>query len=458
MRYLPSAIEPSPSLPPSRASRERSWRSILVCFALVLMLMSIGSQSVVLADEESALFDLDDPESIAWLSLTPPSAPLPTKPWNILLYAAADIGEQAFKPAEAFAQFVASSESTNVLILEDRYSGTEDDIICTVRRSSGTTQIIPLLDLGEAETDEPETLERFLRFAQEWFPAVRTLLFMYGHGGGWRGACNDESNGQTRNLMDSQSNWLTPPEMKAALESVGGVDALMFSAPCVMSSLEAAYELRHVTDLYVASEEVSGYIFWWTAVGRIAARLADDPTLGIDELGEHTINAIRENIQQELDTDRWPGVISDLPNIAAFATPALGDVATAVDSLAASILALPLQEQRELITKRCSIPQYISGELVDMPAFAQLCREFPTLSDAADRVVSTYQVALVGQVASGSNAHGDAGGMSIFLPNPLSISCRRFASIYSTIGLSFLERTQWWDVIELFKEVEPAFP
>ena len=457
MSTLPSATELSPNLPPSEASRKRSWSSLLVYVALVLLLASIGSHGTVPADEERALFDLDDPESITWLPLTPPSAPLPTKPWNILLYSAADIGEQALTIAEPFAQYVASSESTNVLILEDRYPETERDILCTVVRTSCMTQIIPLLDLGEAETDEPETLERFLGFAQEWFPAERTLLFMYGHGGAWRGACNDESNGQSRNLMESSSNWLTPPEMKKALEAVGGVDALMFSAPCSMSSLEAAYELGHATDLYVASEEMSGYVLWWTAVGRIAARLADNPTLGIDELGEFTIHAIRENIQQELDTDRWPGVISDLPNIAAFATPALVDVATAVDSLAASILALPLQKQRELVTRRCSIPQYIHGELVDMPSFAALCQDFPALSDAADQVIRAYQRALLGQVSAGSSPHGAAGGMSIFLPNPLDISCRRFASIYSTIGLSFLERTQWWDVIELFKEVEPAY-
>lgn len=424
--------------------------------ALILMLPSICSLSSVLADDESALFDLDDPESIAWLPLTPPSAPLPTKSWNILLYAAADIGEQAFSPVEPFAQVVASSESTNVLILDDRCSRTEDDIICTVQHSSGTTQIIPLLDLGEAETDEPETLELFLRFAQEWFPAERTLLFMYGHGAAWRGACNDESNGQS-NLMGSLSNWLTPLEMKAALESVGGVDALMFSAPCVMSSLEAAYELRHVTDLYVASEEVSGYIFWWTAVGRIATQLADNPTLGTDELGEFTIHAIRENLQQELDTDRWPSVVSDLPNIAAFATPALEDVATAVDSLAASILALSPQDQRDLARRRCSIPQYGYAELVDLLALAETCQLFPALSDAADQVIRTYQRALIGQVSAGSSPLGAAGGISIFLPNSIQIFFGKYRGLYLKSGLTFLEDTAWGAVIEAFREMTPLF-
>lgn len=257
--------------------------------------------------------------------------------------------------------------------------------------------------------------------------------------------------------MDSPSNWLTPPEMKKALEAVGGVDALMFSAPCSMSSFETAYELRKVTDLYVASEENSGYIVWWTAMGSIATELENNPNLGVKELGTFVVNTIQETIQREIDTERWSGIISSLPNIAALATPALGEVAAAVDALAASILTLPLQEQTELVTRRCGIPQYISGELVDMPSFADLCQDFPTLSDAADLVSRTYQEALLGQVASGASPYHTAGGLSIFLPNPMDNWCGRYTSSYTSIGLSFLEDTRWSDVIEMFRKVEPAF-
>lgn len=429
---------------------------MLACFAFALAVSSICMRRTVLADDEITYPIVENAESIAWLPLTPPSAPLQTKPWNILLYAAADFGEQAFKPAEPFAEYATPSKFTNVLILEDRYSRSENDVICSVQHTTSAMQITPLLDLGEAETDEPETLERFLRFAHEWFPAERTLLFLYGHGGAWRGACNDVSNGED-NLMGSLDNWLTPLEMETALASVGGIDALMFSAPCVMSSLETAYELRHVTDLYVASEEMSGYILWWTAVGRIAARLADNPQLSIDELGEVTIDAIRENIQQELDSDCWPSAISDLPNIAAFATPALENVTSALDALAISILALSAQDRRELAKKRCSIPQYNFGELADMPALAMACQQFPSLADDADQLIRAYQQALVGQVSSGSSPYFAAGGLSIFLPNPINMQPSRYRGAYLTSGLAFLEDTVWSAVIEAFREMTPLY-
>ena len=300
----------------NRASSFVVGASRVVAIALLAFVFVLGSSGASAAtDDTHTEGACEGPYDFVQLPMTPPSAPRESKPWNILLYAAADIaGGQGFGPTGPFAASVASSPQANVLILEDQYSFIQEDVVWLVEHQPCSVCITPVLSLGEAETDEQETLEQFLRFAKEWFPSERTLLYMYGHGGAWKGACNDESNGTT--MCGSIScDWLTPSEMRAAIEAVEGVDALMFAAPCAMCSLEAAYELRNVTELYVGSEELSGYLFWWSAVERIAASLEEDPDQDVFSLGEVTIDAIRDTMQEHLEADYYSHVVTRLPNI-----------------------------------------------------------------------------------------------------------------------------------------------
>lgn len=440
------------------ASRPRAWLRLVACLLLASMLAIEASQVAVYAQNADTGGVCEGVEGFARLPMTVPNAPQSTKTWNILLYAAADFLQgQGFNPLEPFANFVGSSSHTNVLVLEDRYSWTENDVVWSVEHQTCSVRITPVLDLGEAETDEPGTLEQFLRFAQEWFPAERTLLFMYGHGAAWRGACNDESNGQSNWSFDLE-NWLTPVEMRTALEAVGGVDALMFSAPCTMSSLEAAYELRDVTKLYVASEEISGYLYWWSAVGRIATSLETDPDQSLRAFGEATINAIRETMQEALDAGYWSHLVTRLPNIAAVRTSSLGDLATAVNLFAESTLSHLPQMREDILDARIHVPQFGMGELVDVYAFAETCQSIPHLSEVAGAVMQGVDGAIVAQVAPGASPYGNAGGLSLYFPTPVSNpSFEGAGEAYLNYGLSFLTDTHWDEALEalLWSQTNP---
>ena len=444
--------------------------SVQLSLALVLVIVAASGIGPALAASDGVDGEVEHPceiyEGVIRMPLQSPDTPEPTKPWNILLYAAADIhAGQGFNPLEPFASYVGSGPHVNVLILEDGYAWSrrayaweEDlpwarsDYVWSVEHQTCSANITPVLALGEAETDDPETLETFLRFAAEWFPAERTLLFLYGHGGAWAGACNDESNGGGSSV-DSYT-WLTPSEMRTALGSVGGVDALMFSAPCNMASLEAAYEVREVTDLFVGSEEVSGYIYWWAAVGRIAGALQENPDLDILALGELAIDAIREEIQEALDAGYWSHLIVNLPNIAAIRSSALENLAGAVDQFATSALS-GLPEQKEaLLDLRARLPQFRSGQLVDVYALAHACAGIPGLSEAAGGLAEAVDAAVLAQVSAGASPYGDAGGLSLYFPNPQIQSMMTFVAFshtgepYLNSGLSFLANTHWDELVE----------
>jgi len=383
--------------------------------------------------------------------------PLPKTAWNVLLYAAADFWS-AFTPLESFAAKVYSNPQVNVLILED-YIGL-DAAIWFVDRSGSSIQLTPMLELGEVGTDGPEALERFLRFAEDWFPAERTLLYFYGHGHAWWGSCNDQSNDSTANEL-SPIDWLTPAEMRTALEAVNGVDAVMFSAPCLMSSLEAAYELRNVTDLYVASEEVSGYTFWKEAVAPIAASLAADPDQDAFTLGQTTIDAIRKTVQAGLDSgdSRLP----HQPTITATATAFLTDVAAAVDAFALALTdALP-HHRAAIAAARDASTDFAYGELVDAYAFAQGCLGAPGLAEVAAGVAREIDRAVIAQVANIA-LDGEVHGLSLYFPviesgmpeSGLTLAFDDTGEIYRDYGLSFLADTQWLAFLEAFFAPQPG--
>ncbi|GAG81563.1 unnamed protein product [marine sediment metagenome] len=112
--------------------------------------------------------------------------------------------------------------------------------------------------LGEKNTGDPNTLVDFVTWSKELAPADNYGLILWDHGAGLGGANFDDEDFHT---MD----WLTTPEITEALTGLStdgpAVDLLSFDA-CLMSMAEIGYELRTLTDVYVASQEnvgVDGY-------------------------------------------------------------------------------------------------------------------------------------------------------------------------------------------------------
>ena len=397
------------------------------------------------------LIYVQDAAAVIRAPLTPPTRPLDEKPWTILMYAAADF-HMAFTPLEIFASHVPSIAQANVLILED-YVGLEATI-WFVDRHGLSACITPVLELGEAEMDEPEPLRQLLEFAEQWYPAKRTLLYFYGHGHGWWGACNDQSNDDAIE-GPAPWDWLTPSEMRSAIEPVGGVDAVMFSAPCVMSSLEAAYELRGVTDLYVASEETSGYIFWWNAVAPIAGSLAGDPDQDAATLGEKAITTIRETVQARIDSG--DPIVPRQPAIAATSTSELTHLAEALDAFSAALIAALPRHRAAISSARTAATDFAYGELVDLYAFAELCAGIPDLEEAAGAVLHAVGDAVIGMVSSSVDG-GTAHGLSLYFPvtdedAPDAVAGVTFdvaGEIYRDYGLSLLADTRWYAFLDAF--------
>jgi hypothetical protein len=94
-------------------------------------------------------------------------------------------------------------------------------------------------------------------------------------------------------------------EIRQALENSGGVDVMLFTAPCYMGAVEAMYEVRNQTDIYMGSENTSGYIIWKFAMPGIRRTLTDNPDISTRDLGREILYYI-EAVLDSAD-NQYPG-------------------------------------------------------------------------------------------------------------------------------------------------------
>ena len=124
-------------------------------------------------------------------------------------------------------------------------------------------KLVELADLGPLDMDRGATLQDFLIWGAKTYPADRTLLVLWDHGGGYRGYGGDS------NFADA--GLMSLPEMGAALQgfkAATGVtlDYVGFDA-CLMATLEVAKVLAPCARYLGASQELEPGSGWdWRVV------------------------------------------------------------------------------------------------------------------------------------------------------------------------------------------------
>jgi hypothetical protein len=218
-----------------------------------------------------------------------PTTPKAQKAWTLLFYNDADF-TPGYDPTADFAQEMYGHENLNVLMLRDVHSSNAVDHSVLLRRSPADStaaifqvenkHIDLLKELGEVNMGVASTLADFIRYGKTYFPAQRYILSVYDHGGGFSGSCRD----------DTDFDWLTMLEMKEALRTAEGVDVVMFTAPCLMGSLEAMYEINDYTKIFIGSENLSGFCDWYHyALTDIRTLLSTNPAIATVDFSSEVI-------------------------------------------------------------------------------------------------------------------------------------------------------------------------
>ncbi len=245
--------------------------------------------------------------------------PTPDSTWTYIVYDAADGSAVSIYDNYLVGLAVRSGQYINLMGLRD-----SEDTEGIYWRIDDLNNYIALDTLGEINTGSEETLYDLVMYAKANYPADRYIISFYGHGAAYYGCCADV------NPKDA----LRMHEIRSALNRAGGVDMVLFTAPCIMGSIEVAYELRDCTDIVMASEGMSCFLYWQYALDDAFAAIHDDPVI--------TPTAVAELIIEQMPVYMPQYALFDSDSfltMAAVRTDKLAPLRRAIDDLATAYLA-----------------------------------------------------------------------------------------------------------------------
>lgn len=347
------------------------------------------------------------------------------KKWTFMFYDDADF-YHAFDPLDSFAKQAYSGENLSVIVLQDKEHDPAKMWYIDENHNKNLLQ-----EMGEINMGNYETLKDFIEFCKNNFSADRYIISFYDHGMGWEGACSD----------DTSNDQLTMDEMQKALTETGGVDIVCFSAPCIMGALESIYELRDCTDVYIGSEEYSGYGWWMDIMGPLCDELNQYTDKSNIELGDLIIHLIDSNSYNQSFT-------RENMTMSAIRTDKMNDLGNAIDTLSLDIIN-NFNNSYDLIRSIYKeVQPFHSGRILDIYDLAEKYLNVETnqtIIHDLEYVLENLTESIIAE-SHGSNKSG-AHGLSINFPNPLH-------PIYNTTygdfeyGLDFANDTHWNELLK----------
>lgn len=278
------------------------------------------------------------------------------------------------------------SDSVRVILLVDRrvnWEGTNNSNARIYELADNTYSMIS--DLGELNMGEANTLSDFIIWATTTYPAEKRLLWMYDHGDGWLGTCQDIVFDPVTGswVMDQLNMTELKTALSTAYASIGSkVDVLAWYA-CMMGNLEVAYQLKDYVEVMVGCEQSDGVPAWITF-----RYLIENPSCNATELAERLV------YDYYTPTTGWDWHHGGRQVQAEVAAIDLTRLEGLVDSLEifAQHLSDSLTEYRaDIVSCRNEAMSFGHGNFVDLYHFVELIDQsgFPkdqTMSDAIHQI------------------------------------------------------------------------
>ena len=226
-------------------------------------------------------------------------------------------------------------ENVNVVIETGGSSEWQNDVVDAdqLQRWLYSSEGLELVDeQPSASMGEAETLADFLQFAKNNYPAEKTAVVFWNHGGGSvSGASFDELYGFDSLTLDEMytafaSVW-EPSEEEQPLELVG------FDT-CLMATVDVAYTFSDLAHYLVASEETEPANGWYYS--QWVGALADDPSMDGEELGRVICDAYYAGCEEVGTQDNTTLSLTDLTKV--------GPLLTAYDTFGSEALAAACED------------------------------------------------------------------------------------------------------------------
>ncbi len=352
--------------------------------------------------------------------------------WTFLFYDDADF-TNGFDPLDDFSQDARSSGNVNVLVLQDENGGPTRLWYITA-----THEKTLLADWGEMNMGASATMDQFIQYAKTNYPADRYLMTVYDHGAAWMGSCVDNTDGDI----------LRNSEMAHAISNNGGIDILCFTAPCLMGSIEAAYEIGENVEVYIGSEELSGYMYWFETMSPICALLDDSSHLSTIEVGQAIVEVVE-------NTDLFS---HSYLTMSALRSDKLATCGERMSALSATMLANFADIAANLRSARSSAwemglylyDSYSYIDLYDLFLDYQAIETNPVILQQVQDLLDSLDELIIYEI-HGIEQPG-AHGLNIYFP-PWQAD---FISTYNQIPQRFTDDTVWGDLLTAYYNAETS--
>lgn len=302
-------------------------------------------------------------------------------------------------------------------------------------------------DMGETNTGSVETLQSFLRWGIDTYPADRTIVVLWNHGGGTLDKRIDQyySNFEDEAILfdDDSKDYLDNLELQRVFEAFDNkIDIIGFDA-CLMGMVEVVYQLKDHAKVVVGSEELEPGTGW--DYGAILRYIVAHP--------EATNEAISQEIVRSFIHFYHKKNLS--VTLSSISTDRLDNVVGLMDEFAKSLL-----DSRKLSIATTLLPFYnatqkFSKSYLDLYHFVSLIKAYYIKEEffeynivrSAERLLDALDLLII---KNGTHNLENAYGLSVYLP--LSESVSDFSlEIFSQLDINHHTVAPYW--FGLFKEI-----
>jgi len=374
------------------------------------------------------------------------------KNWTLMLYDDRDFYDAPYITRNLdfpFLSNVHSGTNLNVIILQDTYY--HPGAYFKVNKLGGRKL---LEKLGEVNMGDYSTLKNFILFCKKNFPAERYFLDIFDHGGGWAGACFDETN----------NSWLTMKEINRALSESGGVDIISFIAPCLMATIEGVYELRNNVDVYIGKQPNS--YFSIQIIGPLCNLLNNNHQLNNIEIGEKVIDFFKEKVDlfpwslvtgktlSSMRADMVEGLVKSINNFSILLINSIDNYVEDIRNIIKITETFPTRRKGSSFEYQALyIPELVHVDIYD---FVKNCLKIDDLKndlkDCIYKIMEGINKTIIAE--HHTNDHPNAHGLSIYLGEVLLKN--NPIDDYMNSGLDFSNDTNWDEFLEKYHSYYPT--
>ncbi len=280
-----------------------------------------------------------------------------------------------------------------------------------------------LESLGSVNMGDDASLQSFLEYGFENFPADRYGLIMWDHGSGATGGlCHDEITGDS----------LYYPEIYSALKNAtkgmrGTPFAFVGFDACLMGSYEMALHLAPFAEYMIASEELEPGTGW--AYNGWLPALVSNPGISVEKLGKTIVDSFVNGIQQYSRSEYATLSVIDLSR--------MDQLQDAVEDMAVSLNKQLESDFSTLSRLRQNMRSFgeisnAASDMVDMTTYAEVFSRFDA-SAAANIKEALEDVVVYSRHTS--NLSGVT-GLSILVPFSTRYNASTYMKQYDTQNLT----------------------